>query len=133
MKTTFIWPVRVYIEDTDFGGVVFYGNYLKFFERARTEWLRTLGINQNTLISTSGIVFVVKEISVKYLAPARLDDEIQLTVTVERLKKASLFFQQEAWRGDTLLASADVQIVSVAMPDFRPAAIPQEILRKMQE
>ena len=129
--SAFVWPVRVYVEDTDFGGVVFYGNYLKYFERARTEWLRSLGVNQNAMMDEKELVFVVREINVQYRAPARLDDELKLTVQVEKLGRASVHFIQEAWRDDRLLARAAVQVVSVSTPDFRPTGIPPDIWEKM--
>ena len=86
--SVFSWQVRVYYEDTDAGGVVFYANYLKFFERARTEWLRHAGIGQQALMLSDGVMFVVSSTGVDYFSPARLDDELKLTVTVERLGKA---------------------------------------------
>lgn len=129
---SFEWPVRVYIEDTDMGGVVFYANYLKFFERARTEWLRSLGITQQMLIDDASLIFVVSRMSVDYIAPARLDDELKLTVEIERIGRASVHFAQHAWRYGTLLASAQIQIVSVSLSQMRPVAIPSDILVRMK-
>jgi acyl-CoA thioester hydrolase len=130
----FTWPARVYYEDTDAGGVVFYANYLKFFERARTEWLRTAGYSQQTLAQSSGFIFVVKNTSVDYISPARLDDELKLTVVVEQLRNASLSFIQEAWRiqgnQQRLLARGSITIVCVDASHFRPHPIP-EILRTL--
>ncbi|MDL2284744.1 tol-pal system-associated acyl-CoA thioesterase [Oxalobacter sp. OttesenSCG-928-P03] len=128
----FEWPVRVYIEDTDMGGVVFYANYLKFFERARTEWLRGLGVTQQMLVDEFSLIFVVSRMSVDYVAPARLDDELRLTVEIERIGRASVHFTQRAWRDETLLASAQIQIVSVSLPQMRPVAIPSGIFVKMK-
>lgn len=128
----FVWPVRVYIEDTDMGGVVFYANYLKFFERARTEWLRRLGVTQQALMDEQALVFVVGRMAVDYVKPARLDDQLNITVETERLGRASVHFLQQAWRGDTLLASARIQIVAVSLPQMRPVAIPSGILAKMK-
>jgi conserved hypothetical protein TIGR00051 len=85
-SSPFDWKIRVYYEDTDTGGVVFYANYLKFFERARTEWLRSFGFQQQHLAETTGAIFVVKNTSVDYLSPARLDDELRLTVVVEKFE-----------------------------------------------
>jgi len=125
----FSWPARVYYEDTDAGGVVFYANYLKFFERARTEWLRAAGYSQQTLAQTEGLIFVVKNTAVDYMSPARLDDELKLTVVVEQLRNASLSFVQEAWRvqGEhhTLLARGQITIVCVSTANFRPHPIPE--------
>lgn len=128
----FEWPIRVYIEDTDMGGVVFYANYLKFFERARTEWLRNLGVTQQVLMNEYSLIFVVSHIAVDYVKSARLDDDLKVTVQVKRMGRASIHFSQKAWCGKTLLASAQIQIVSVSLPQMRPVAIPSDILEKMQ-
>jgi acyl-CoA thioester hydrolase len=125
---TFEWPVRVYYEDTDAGGIVFYANYLKFFERARTEWLRACGIDQQSLADSNGIVFVVRRTSVDYSSPARLDDVIRVVSRIERLGRASVDFHQEAWRDGVLLASGDIRIASVNRASVRPAAIPDAVL-----
>jgi acyl-CoA thioester hydrolase len=93
----FSWPVRVYWEDTDAGGIVFYANYLKFFERARTEWLRSLGIEQRALRDTSGGMFIVGETAVRYHRPARLDDELIVTAAVQQAGRASLIIAQQAF------------------------------------
>lgn len=124
----FVWPLRVYWEDTDAGGVVFYANYLKFFERARTEWLRALGIEQQTLADTSGVVFVVRSTAVEYNAPARLDDQLEIRTHIERVGPASVQFAQEAWRGDLLLASGNIRVGCVDKGTFRPAPIPAPVL-----
>lgn len=127
----FSWKVRVYYEDTDAGGVVFYANYLKFFERARTEWLRHAGVGQQALTQSDGVMFVVKSTSVNYIAPARLDDELKLTVMVERFGRASVEFNQQAWRrdetGDTLLAEGRIKVACVACASFKPCAIPSSV------
>jgi acyl-CoA thioester hydrolase len=125
---TFEWPVRVYYEDTDAGGIVFYANYLKFFERARTEWLRACGVDQQRLAESDGIVFVVRRTAVEYASPARLDDMIRVVSRIERLGRASVDFHQEAWRGDVLLASGDIRIASVDRASIRPAAVPDTVL-----
>lgn len=135
-ENVFDWPVRVYYEDTDAGGIVFYANYLKFFERARTEWLRAMGFNQQTLSETHGLLFVVKKASIEYHAPAKLDDELKLIVAVERLGGASMQVRQEAWRvtGEqaTLLADGSVTVVCVNTADFRPCPIPDHMRVKFQ-
>lgn len=131
MKPVFVWPVRVYYEDTDAGGIVFYANYLKFFERARTEWLRAAGVNQQLMADEQGLMFVVKATAVEYHAPARLDDELRLTVVVEKLGRASVQFVQEAWCGDRLLASGNIKVGCVSKAAVRPAAIPAEVLAKI--
>ncbi|MES2050020.1 MAG: tol-pal system-associated acyl-CoA thioesterase [Pseudomonadota bacterium] len=123
----FTWPVRVYYEDTDAGGIVFYANYLKFFERARTEWLRASGINQQKMKDDTQCMFVVKATAVEYHAPARLDDELKLTVVVERLGRASVHFVQEAWCGDILLVTGKIKVGCVDALSVRPTVIPKEI------
>lgn len=129
----FAWPVRVYWEDTDAGGIVFYANYLKFFERARTEWLRSLGIAQRELRETVGGMFVVSETSVRYLAPARLDDELIVTAQLEAAGRASLIIAQQARRGADLLAEGTIRIGWVEANTLRPARIPSAILEVLNE
>lgn len=129
MQETFDWPVRVYYEDTDAGGIVFYANYLKFFERARTEWLRASGISQQLMTAQYQAMFVVKSTTVDYHAPARLDDELKLTVMVERIGRASVQFLQQAWCGERLLATGKIKVGCVGAVSLRPTAIPEEILR----
>jgi acyl-CoA thioester hydrolase len=124
----FAWPVRVYYEDTDAGGIVFYANYLKFFERARTEWLRACGVDQTRLSDEAGVIFIVRGATLDYHAPARLDDLLAITCKVERLGRASVDFEQQAWLGDALLATARVRIGSVARAPLRPAAVPPPVL-----
>ena len=120
-------PVRVYWEDTDAGGVVFYANYLKFFERARTEWLRTLGVGQQQLRDDTGAMFIVTDTQVRYRAPARLDDMLDVTVSLRQRGAASMTIAQEAWRGATLLAEGEIRIGCVDAGTFRPRRIPTEI------
>lgn len=136
MPQNFTWPIRVYYEDTDAGGIVFYANYLKFFERARTEWLRTAEVGQQALSVLHGVMFVVKSATVDYHAPAKLDDELKLTVVVERLGRASVQFVQEAWRvsveHEELLATARIRVGCVDTVQFRPCAIPDDVLLKIE-
>jgi acyl-CoA thioester hydrolase len=124
----FAWPVRVYWEDTDAGGIVFYANYLKFFERARTEWLRSLGVMQGSLRESAGGMFIVSETSVRYLAPSRLDDELLVTARLEAAGRASLIIAQQAVRGGTLLAEGTIRIGWVDDRTLRPGRIPPAIL-----
>ncbi|HDR8955639.1 MULTISPECIES: tol-pal system-associated acyl-CoA thioesterase [Burkholderia] len=128
----FIWPVRVYYEDTDAGGIVFYANYLKFFERARTEWLRACGIDQRQLADDTGAIFIVRSTSVDYRAPARLDDALAITSRPARIGRASVEFTQEAWRGDTLLVAGHIRLGCVDRSGIRPAAIPPVVLDALQ-
>jgi acyl-CoA thioester hydrolase len=127
--------LRVYWEDTDAGGVVFYANYLKFFERARTEWLRALGFEQQRLLRDDGLMFVVADTALRYMRPARLDDLLQVTVVVAEAGRASLRLAQQAWRGGELLAEGDIRIGCVAghgSDHFRPSRIPAPILEKIR-
>ena len=135
LPVVFRHPLRVYWEDTDAGGVVFYANYLKFFERARTEWLRALGVEQQRLLDTEGVMFVVADTALRYLRAARLDDLLEVTVAVAEAGRASLRLQQQAWRGDELLAEGDIRIGCVtagAAAHFRPCRIPAPILEKIR-
>jgi len=123
----FVWPIRVYYEDTDAGGIVFYANYLKFFERARTEWLRACGIDQHRLAGETGALFVVRNTSVDYRAPSRLDDVLAVVTHVERLGRASVDFMQAAWRGETLLATGGIRVACVDQSALRPIPIPEAV------
>jgi len=125
-------PIRVYWEDTDAGGIVFYANYLKFFERARTEWLRSLGIHQQALRDSSGGMFVVSETQLKYHRPARLDDELLVTARLLENGRASLTIEQQAFRqtatGPELLCAGTIRIGWVEAATMKPARIPQSVL-----
>ncbi|WP_233505824.1 tol-pal system-associated acyl-CoA thioesterase [Rhodoferax lacus] len=123
--------VRVYWEDTDAGGVVYYANYLKFFERARTEWLRALGLEQSALQAQADCIFVVAEVQLRYLAPARLDDLLTITVKVTERGRASLQLQQQAWRGDTLLAEGQVRVGCVRASTLKPCRIPEQLSARL--
>ena len=120
-------PVRVYWEDTDAGGVVFYANYLKYFERARTEWLRHLGLAQQDLRDRTGAIFVVADTQVQYRAPARLDDELTVTVELCARGAASMTMAQEAWCGSKLLAQGRIRIGCVDAASFKPRRLPAEV------
>ncbi|MBE0548173.1 MAG: tol-pal system-associated acyl-CoA thioesterase [Rubrivivax sp.] len=124
-------PLRVYWEDTDAGGVVFYANYLKFFERARTEWLRALGCGQQALRERTGALFVVTDTTLRYRAPARLDDLLEVTVELRASGRASMTLAQQAWRGDTLLAEGEIRIGCVDEGTFRPRRIPTELMNTL--
>jgi acyl-CoA thioester hydrolase len=132
MSPVFTWTVRVYYEDTDAGGIVFYANYLKFFERARTEWLRALDVSQHALLEQHGAVFVVKNASIDYHAPAKLDDVITLTLRIEKLGRASVQFIQQASCGATLLASARVKVGCVEQASMKPRPLPDAVAAKMR-
>jgi acyl-CoA thioester hydrolase len=125
------FSMRVYWEDTDAGGVVFYANYLKFFERARTEWLRAMGIEQRALQETTGSIFVVADVALRYLAPAKLDDMLVVTVKVLEMGKASIALEQQAWRGEVLLAQGTVRVGCVNSTSLRPCRIPVEVASRL--
>ena len=124
--------VRIYWEDTDAGGVVFYANYLKFFERARTEWLRAAGIEQTTLKAESGVIFVVAEVNLCYLVAAKLDDLLTVTVKVLERGAASMELEQQAWRGDTLLAEGRVRVGCVDGETLRVKRIPSRVIEVLK-
>jgi acyl-CoA thioester hydrolase len=133
---TFVWPVRVYYEDTDAGGVVYYANYLRFMERARTEWLRSLGFDQARLASERGLLFAVRSVKVDYLAPARLDDRLEVSAAVATTGRASLGFAQTVERisggsAPELLTRGEVKIACLDAGDFRPRSIPEDILKAL--
>ncbi|SBT03103.1 acyl-CoA thioesterase [Candidatus Accumulibacter aalborgensis] len=111
----FAIPVRIYYEDTDAGGVVYYANYLKFFERCRTEWLREVGHQQTDLLRDPGIAFVVRRVSVEYLKPARLDDQLVVGLEVEKISRAQIFFRQHIRRADQAVAGGWEELVSGAI------------------
>jgi acyl-CoA thioester hydrolase len=128
----FNWPIRVYYEDTDAGGIVFYANYLKFFERARTEWLRACGIEQGRLAKETGTLFIVCGTALDYRSPARLDDLLTIVSRIERLGRASVDFVQEAWRDGTLLATSTVRVGCVDAAALRPTAIAPAVLAALR-
>lgn len=115
---------RIYYEDTDAGGVVYYANYLKFFERARTDYLRHLGISQNALANQENIAFVVRRCEVDYLAPARLDDQINVSVKIINLGSASMMMEQEIFIAQRSISKLKVELVCINKLSFRPAKIP---------
>ena len=121
-----IWPVRVYYEDTDFGGVVYYANYLKFIERARTEMLRAQGVDQLNLRDESGVMFVVRRCAVDYHAPAKFNDMLEVETEVARLRRASLELRQQVRRDGMVLVSAVVQLACID-DGLKPVALPARI------
>ena len=127
----FRWPLRVYYEDTDFGGVVYYANYLRYFERARTEWLRSLGIEHQALAREAGLQFVVRRAEIDFLRGARLDDELEITVELAERKRTWLMLKQQALRAGEPMASALVQAACVRCADFKPAPLPAALADKL--
>jgi acyl-CoA thioester hydrolase len=128
----FIWPVRVYYEDTDAGGVVYYANYLKFFERARTEMLRAMGYEQDELIITDGIIFAVRSVQVDYLSPARFNELLHVSAEVVQAKKASLTFEQHITRGDDVLTKSLIKIACLDAQSLRPKVIPDYLIEHLK-
>ncbi len=127
----FIWPVRVYYEDTDLGGVVYYANYLRFLERARTEWLRSLGFAQTELASAQRVVFVVRSVALDYLKPARFDDQLDVTVELADVGASRIGLTQRIRRGAEDLVTADVDLACVHTATFKPVRIPGPLIEKI--
>ena len=133
MFKSFSWPLRVYYEDTDAGGVVYYANYLKFFERARTEWLRSFGVNQDKLAEEQNLIFVVRSAALEFVSPARLDDLVEVTVEPLKLARVYVELAQKVRRGGQVLASAEVKAACLDRRNFKPVAIPQSLRESIQQ
>ncbi|MES9924747.1 MAG: tol-pal system-associated acyl-CoA thioesterase [Candidatus Thiodiazotropha endolucinida] len=131
----FVWPIRVYYEDTDTGGVVYYANYLKFMERARTEWLRSLGFEQDLLLQQDGIIFAVRQVELGYHAPARFNDNLEVIARLSQKGRASLTFFQEVVRpsDSQLLCRGTIKIACVNMETMRPTPIPKKLLMEIPD
>ena len=130
-ENTFLWPIRVYYEDTDSGGVVYYANYLKFMERARTEWLRAQGFEQDELIAKENVIFAVRSVQADYLLPARFNEELVVITKVTKKGKASITVEQLIHRDDTTLCKATIKIASLSATDFKPAVMPEHLYNKI--
>lgn len=133
-EATFVWPVRVYYEDTDAGGVVYYANYLKFMERARTEWLRALGIEQDILASREGILFVVHKADIEFRAAARFNDLLRVESRISKLGRVRITFEQRVVRDsapEKLFCVGGIEIASVKAESFRPVPFPQTIISEL--
>jgi acyl-CoA thioester hydrolase len=136
---SFTWPIRVYWEDTDAGGIVYYANYLRFMERARTEWLRSRGIEQAQLQREQGLVFVVVNAESHFQRPARYGDLLQVTCEIEKWTKVSLMFKQDVMRANDdghemeMLVTGRVRVACVDAAKFRPRALPESVVREMNE
>lgn len=127
----FAWPVRVYYEDTDASGVVYHARYLAYFERARTEWLRSLGLGQTELAAELGVAFTVATASIAFRNPARLDDELTVTAGVTRVRRASLGFEQVISRGATVLTEGSFRVGCINAADYRPRALPDSLIQEL--
>ena len=124
----FSWPIRVYFQDTDAGGVVYHANYLNFMERSRTEWLRTFGYSNAGMMKELGVVFVVRSLKLEYLKPALLDDLVQVTSQIKEIGRSRLNIHQTVLRGDDVLVEGEVHLVCVDVKTFKPVSVP-EVLR----
>ena len=131
-RERFVWPVRVYYEDTDAGGVVYYANYLKFTERARTEWLRACGFEQTDLAHEHGVIFMVRAIAVEYLKPARFNDALQVTVELIKVGAGQIDLIQRIVRNDEDLATVSVKIVCVKLDSMRPVRLPRQVATRIR-
>ncbi len=129
----FNWPVRVYYEDTDAGGVVFYANYLKFFERARTEMLRSFGFEQDKLIVEQNVIFVVRSVNIDYLKPARFNEQLDVSAKIIENKKTNLTFEQSVTRQQDVLCSGRIRIACLDAQSMKPKLIPFEILEHLAQ
>jgi acyl-CoA thioester hydrolase len=128
----FLLPVRVYYEDTDAAGVVYYANYLRYFERARTEWLRQLGVGQAELMVGAGLAFAVRSLSAEYLRPARLDDVLEVRSSIGELGRAQVVFDQHIWRGEETLVTAKVRVACLDLKRGKAAAMPTELHEQLK-
>lgn len=129
---TFSFPIRIYYEDTDAGGIVYYANYLKYAERARTEFLRHLGINQEEMLKNKGEGFVVRDCHISYKSPAKLDDALSITCKVTEIKGVSLKMEQKLYRNNTVLSEIGITLVFLSLSTMRPTKIPTEIIDLLQ-
>jgi len=125
----FDWPVQIYWEDTDAGGVVYHSQYLNFMERARTEFLRSLGLMQTVLRDEFGILFVVRDIQIRFKKPAKFDDALNVNTALIKVGRSLLEFEQNIYRGDEHLIAAKVDVVCIGADSFRPVSIPEKMMR----
>jgi acyl-CoA thioester hydrolase len=132
-KPGFCWPVRVYYEDTDSGGVVYHANYLNFMERARTEWLRSLGYEQTYLKEELGVLFVVRDLSIHYQRPAKFNDQLNVECRLNKIGRSSLQFEQVIKRGQEVISSAIVGVVCIDAALFKPVSIPAQMKAIMEK
>jgi acyl-CoA thioester hydrolase len=129
----FDWPVQVYYEDTDAGGVVYHSQYLNFMERARTEFLRNIGFVQTVLKDEMGILFVVRDIQIRFRKPAKFDDALNVQTKLLNAGRSLLEFEQNIYRGDEHLIAAKVEVVCIGAESFKPVSIPQNMMSKLEK
>jgi acyl-CoA thioester hydrolase len=132
-SSSFYWPVRVYYEDTDAGGIVYYANFLRFFERCRTEWLRALGVDQQRMMTTDGLQFVVTSAAIDFHRPARLDDELVISAEIAQTARSFIVFAQKAMRGTELLATATVKVACLNARTMAPTRLPATLIKRITE
>lgn len=132
-QAIFNWPVRVYFQDTDAGGVVYHASYVNFMERARTEWLRTHGYSNAGLMKEFGVVFVVRSMKLDYLKPALLDDMLEVTAQVKEMGRSRLTLVQTVRRGEELLTQGEVHLVCVALESFKPVSVPEALRSQLKD
>ncbi|CAG7857698.1 hypothetical protein MCAMS1_02623 [biofilm metagenome] len=133
MTKDFVWPVRVYYEDTDAGGVVYYANYLKYFERGRTEYLRSYGFEQDELINNQGIIFAVRALTIDYIKPARFNQMLAVGTKITSIKKVSLEFNQQITHDKHLLVTTNIRIACLDANTLKPTAIPKNIIGQIKD
>lgn len=130
-ENVFLWPIRIYYEDTDFGGVVYYANYLKFMERARTEWLRAEGFEQDELIENENVIFAVRSVQADYLSPARFNEKLVVNTSVIKKGKASITVEQVVKREEDVLCKAIIKIACLDAKNFKPVVMPENLYNKI--
>ena len=132
-ENVFLWPIRIYYEDTDAGGVVYHANYIKFMERARTEWLRSIGINQNELRDNHGVIFAILSVHVDYFLPAKFDDDLKVSSSVIKKGKASISIEQEVIRDAQVLCKGSIKVGTLDSINFKPKAMPEYVYKEIKE
>lgn len=132
IQREFSWPVRVYWEDTDAGGVVYHASYVRFLERGRSEWLRALGIHQQALAKDRDLLFAIRAMQMDFLRAARLDDMLEVRTSMKSRRGASLVFEQGIWRGEELLLRAEVRAVCLTASGFRPQPLPDDLFTHVE-
>ena len=130
-ENEFLWPIRVYYEDTDAGGVVYHTNYIKFMERARTEWLRSLGFEQDELRDNHGVIFAVRSVQADYNLPAKFNDELMVSSKVIKFGKASITLEQEVKRKNSVLCKGIIKVATLDNKSFRPKAMPETLYEQL--
>ena len=131
-ENMFLWPIRVYYEDTDAGGVVYHTNYIKFMERARTEWLRHLGVEQDELRENNGVIFAVRSVQVDYFLPAKFNDELLISSEVIKKGKASIIIGQEIIKNSAVLCKGVIKVASLDGKSFKPKVMSDSLYEKLQ-